>query len=241
ERVNLSPSLTLTAILLGTATSILAAVIPARNAARVDPIRALQRGRDQMLSEGESWMRRRVAVLFAVLAFAFLVSGHSRAGFYLGYGCFVLAAVLSTPTIARWFSRLLRPVLTLLRPVEGALAADSLLRAPRRTSATIAALMLSTGLVVSLGGISRGVYGSVVDWVDSFLNSDLLVLASENGTNRSFHFPDAMTPTLSSLEGVADVQRMRSNKVSVKGASILMVAIDMDKAAQRSSGRVISG
>ena len=241
ERVNLSLSLIITAILLGTATSILAAVIPAGNAARIDPIRALQRGRCQMLPEGENRTRRRAAILFAALAFACLLLGRSRTGFYFGYACFVLGAVLFAPTLSMWLSRLLRPVLTLLRPVEGALAAESLVRSPRRTSATIAALMLSTGLVVSLGGISRGVYGSVVDWVDSFLNSDLLVLASENGTNRSFHFPDAMTPTLSSLEGVADVQRMRSNKVSVKGASILMVAIDMDKAAQRSSGRVIAG
>jgi putative ABC transport system permease protein len=50
-----------------------------------------------------------------------------------------------------------------------------------------------------------------------------------------------MTPALSSLEGVADIQRMRSNKISVKGASILLVAIDMDKAAERGSGRVVAG
>ena len=240
-KVNLSLSLTITAILLGTATSIVAAVIPARNAARIDPTRALQRGRYQLLSVGENRMRRRAAVLFAALALGCLVLGRSRAVFYLGYGCFVLSAVLSTATLSMWLSRLLRAVLTLLRPIEGALAADSLVQSPRRTSATIAALMLSSGFVVSLGGISQGVYGSVVDWVDSFLNSDLLVLASENGTNRSFHFPDVMTPALSSLEGVADVQRMRSNKVSVKSASILMVAIDMNKAAAHGSGRVVAG
>jgi len=34
---------------------------------------------------------------------------------------------------------------------------------------------------------------------------------------------------------------MRSNKVSLKGATILMVAIDMDKAGARSSGRVVAG
>ena len=240
-RVDLSPNLVTTATLLGTATSIAAAIIPARKAANVDPIRALQRGRYQMLSAGENRIRRRAATLFAALAIGCLVLARSRAVFYLGYGCFVLGAVLATPTLCMWLSRLLRPGLTMLRPVEGALAADSLVQAPRRTSATIAALMLSTGLVVSLGGISRGVYGSVVDWIDSFLNSDLLVLASENGTNRSFHFPDAMTPALSSLDGVADVQRMRSNKVSVKGGSVLVVAIDMDKAAERGSGRVIAG
>jgi putative ABC transport system permease protein len=239
--LKLSLSLIVTAILLGTATSVVAAIIPARNAARVDPIQALQRCRYQMLSAGENRIRRRAAVLFAALALACLALGRSRAVFYIGYGFFVLGAVLSTPTLSLWLSRVLRPVLRILRPVEGALAADSLVQAPRRTSATITALMLSTGLVISLGGVSRGIYGSVVDWVDSFLNADLLVLASENGTNRSFHFPDEMTPALASLEGVADVQRMRSNKISVKGASILLVAIDMDKALGRSSGRVIAG
>jgi putative ABC transport system permease protein len=239
--LNLGLRLMITAILLGTATSIVAAVIPARNAARVDPIRALQRGGHQMLSAGENRTRRRGAVLFAALALACLVLGRSRAVFYLGYASFVLGAVLSAPTLSLWLSGLLRPVLTRLRPVEGALAADSLIQAPRRTSSTIVALMLSTGLVINLGGISRGIYESVVDWVDSFLNADLLVLASENGTNRSFHFPDDMTSALASLDGVADVQRMRSNKVSVKGASVLMVAIDMDKAVYRSSGRVVAG
>jgi putative ABC transport system permease protein len=161
--------------------------------------------------------------------------------FYLGYTSFVVAAVLMTPTLGMWLSRLLGPCLLRLRPVEGALARDSLLQAPRRISATLAALMLSTGLVVSLSGFSRGVYTSVVDWVDSFLNADLLVLASENGTNRSFHFPGAMTPALASLPGVADIQRIRSNQVVVKGAAILLVATDMAKAAVRGGNRVVAG
>jgi putative ABC transport system permease protein len=239
--VSLSRSLIITAMLLGSAASTLAAVLPARSAARVDPVQALQRGRYQRLSAGENRARRRGAILLTVLTLACLALDRSRAVFYVGYISFVLGAVLLTPTLSLWLSRLLRPILTILRPVEGALAADGLVQSPRRTSATIAALMLSTGLVISLGGFSRGVYASVVEWVDSSLNSDLLVLASENGTNRSFHFPDTMTPQLASLDGVADVQRSRSNRVWVKGAAVLMVAIDMDKAVVRSSGRVITG
>ena len=45
-----------------------------------------------------------------------------------------------------------------LRPVEGALAADSLIQAPRRTSATVAALMLSLALVVGQGGVARAAW-----------------------------------------------------------------------------------
>ena len=44
-------------------------------------------------------------------------------------------------------AKALPPLLKWLRPVEGALAADSLIQSPRRTSASVAALMLSLALV----------------------------------------------------------------------------------------------
>ena len=45
-----------------------------------------------------------------------------------------------------------------LRPVEGALAADSLIQSPRRTSGAVAALMLSLAQVIGLGGVGRESY-----------------------------------------------------------------------------------
>ena len=52
-----------------------------------------------------------------------------------------------------------------LRPVEGALAADSLIQAPRRTSATVAALMLSLALVIGQGGVARASLQSIDEWM----------------------------------------------------------------------------
>jgi putative ABC transport system permease protein len=226
---------------IGIGTSIVAALFPAQEAARVDPVRALQRGRTELRRTGQSRVRNIAAVLFVAVAVMCVVSGRSRFVFYVGYFSFVIAALLLTPMLCCSLSLLLRRLLTMLRPVEGALAADSLVQTPRRTSATVAALMLSVGLVVSLGGLSRGTYESVVDWVGTFLNCDLLVLASEDGTNRNFHFPNSLTASLTSVSGVMDVQRMRSNKVSAKSASVLLVAIDMDKAVGNTSGRVVHG
>ena len=42
------------AVVLGVITSVIAALIPARNAARVDPVQALQKGKYQQLSAGEN-------------------------------------------------------------------------------------------------------------------------------------------------------------------------------------------
>jgi putative ABC transport system permease protein len=241
HEIRFEPGLILSAVAMGVVTSMVAALFPARDAARVDPARALQRGHAEPSTAGESSVRIVCAGGFVLMALACIISNRSRLMFYTGYLSFVSAALLLTPILSQVISRLLRRLLTAMRPIEGALAANSLAQAPRRTSATVAALMLSVGLVVSLGGLSRGVYESVVDWVGTFLSSDLLVLASEDGTNRNFHFPDSLTPSLASLAGVADVQRMRSNKVSVKNASVLLVAIDMATATARTSGRVVSG
>src|SRR5262249_44054494 len=49
-----SPSILAVALVIGVATSVVAAALPAWNAARVDPVQALQKGRYQLLSAGES-------------------------------------------------------------------------------------------------------------------------------------------------------------------------------------------
>jgi len=241
HEVRFEPGLLVSAVAMGVITSMAAAFFPARDAARTNPARALQRGDLEAGRGGASSNRIVCAGGFVLLALASVFSHRSRMVFYTGYVSFVAAALLLIPILSRLVSPLLRRLLISTRPVEGALAANSLAQGPRRSSATVAALMLSVGLVVSLGGLSRGVFESVVDWAETFLSSDLLVLASEDGTNRNFHFPDSLTHSLASMPGVADVQRMRSNKVSVKNASVLLVAMDMATTNARTSGRVVSG
>ncbi len=52
-----SPWVLAAALAIGIATSVIAAFIPARNAARIDPVQALQKGRFQVLSAGENRFR----------------------------------------------------------------------------------------------------------------------------------------------------------------------------------------
>ena len=130
--------------------------------------------------------------------------------FYAGYTLIILAALMLVPTVALWFSRALRPVLKWLRPVEGALAADSLIQSPRRTSGAVAALMLSLGQVIGLGGIGRESYNSIVDWLNTALNPDLFVSGSQNLSDRTFRFPKTLAGSIAAIPGVEDVQHVRS-------------------------------
>src|SRR5579863_3553258 len=114
----------------------------------------------------------------------------------------VLAVLLLTPTLAQWVARALRPLLRWFRPVEGTLAADSLLQAPRRTSGAVAALMLSLALVVALGGLTRASYDSIFKWLTVALNPDLFVSPSQSLTQRDFRFPASMETALQSIRGI---------------------------------------
>ena len=209
KSVHVEPWLIAAAIAMGVVTSLIAAVIPARAAAQVDPVKALQKGRYQQLSEGENRSRRRWAIAcVAASAMALLLNRYTLI-FYGGYLLAMIAAVLFAPALALWLARALRPALAWMRPVEGTLAADSLLQGPRRTSGTVAALMLSLALVISLSGLARSSYDSIEVWMRIALNPDLFVSTAETITTRSFVFPGSLGDSLRAIDGVEEVQAVR--------------------------------
>src|SRR5687767_6402221 len=217
----------------------IAAWLPARNAARVDPVQALQKGKYQVLTAGENRARRLMSAVMMGAALVLLWVGESF-WFYAGYTLIIVAALLLVPTLALWFARALRPVLKWLRPVEGALAADSLIQSPRRTSGAVAALMLSLGQVIGLGGIGRESYNSIVEWLNTALNPDLFVSGSQNLSDRTFRFPKALADSIIAIPGVEDVQHVRSLRVNVDGGPVMLIAIDTASFERRSHRPTVS-
>ena len=241
EELSGDPKLVAAAMALGVAASVFASWLPARSAARVDPVKALQKGRYQVLSAGENRTRMLVSLAMCAVAAACLLLAKGQILFYTGYFLVMLAALLLTPAAALWLARLLRPALKWLRPVEGALAADSLVQSPRRTSATVAALMLSLALAIGFAGIARSSYGQIVDWLTTALNPDLFVSASQNFTTRSFRFPGGMGDEIGKVEGVDEVQRVRTARVLFRGSPVMLVAVEVDGLARRAPRRPVEG
>jgi len=235
KEISTNPALMSFAVVLGVITSVVAAFIPARNAARVDPVQALQKGKYQQMSAGENRFRRITALVIAILGATCLVLRQFHVLLYVGDALTVLAALLLTPTLAQLVVQALRPFLRWLRPVEGTLAADSLLQAPRRTSGAVAALMLSLALVVALGGMTRASYGSIVKWLSVALNPDLFVSPSESLTTRGFRFPESMGPQIGGVSGIAEVQGVRIARIQVRGMQTVFVATDIAALGRRTT------
>ena len=225
--ISIDAELLAAAVAMGVLTSLAAAVIPARSAAQVDPVKALQKGQYQSLSEGENRLRRRWAIGCAGAALVALLFSHIGITFYAGAVLMVLASVLVSPAATLWLARFFRPVLSRMRPVEGALAADSLIQAPRRTSGTVSALMLSLALAISLGGLARASYNAIFEWMQGALNLDLLVTPVENLSNRNFVLPVSIGDELRQVNGVAQVQMVRGVRIPIKGVPLMLWAADL--------------
>ena len=244
-----SPGVLLLALAIGITTSIVAAFIPARNAARVDPVQALQKGKYQVLSAGESRVRALAAVICGVISIGCLIGprvasgwlAESRAVFYLGYVLAMLVALLLSPFLSLALSRAIRPILKQLRPVEGALAADSLIQSPRRTSASVAALMLSLALVIAFAGMARASYDSIIDWMQTALNPDLFVMPSENVVVRTIRFPPEMGPEIQAIEGVERVQMVRDARIVFRQTPVMLVAVEVDSIAETARRKPVAG
>ena len=230
--IGMRPAVLLPALAIGVVTSLISAIIPARNAARVDVVHALRKGSYQAFSAGEHRWRAIASAVLALAALVCLTMFDSRVAFYAGYGCVIVMALLVTPVASLALAKGLRPALQWLRPVEGSLAADSLITAPRRTSASVAALMLSLALILAFGGMARASYRSIVDWMDTSLNADLFVMPSQRIDVRTTRFPAAMAPEIAKVPGVARVQMFRNGRITFRGAPTMLVAIEMASVAQ---------
>lgn len=241
QEISANPVLIGSALAIGVVTSLLAAFFPSRNAARVDPVKALQKGRYQSLSEGENRARTIAAAIAAAIALGSFAVGGKGVLLYAGYLFSILAAVFLAPMLGLWLSRILRPILKWIRPVEGTLAADSLIQAPRRTSGAVAALMLSLALVVSLAGVAKASYSAILRWVDVALNPDLFVSTSENITARSYRFPAAMGDELRKIDGVDQVQAVRATRFLYQGSPIMIVATDISQLRDRAKMPAVEG
>ena len=244
-----SPVTLALALGIGVLTSLVAAAIPARNAARVDPVQALQKGKYQVLSAGESRLRAILAAVLGAVSTVCLLApdvapgplAGLRAVFYVGFGLVIVVALLLSPLLSLALAKALKPILRWLRPVEGALAADSLIQSPRRTSASVAALMLSLTLVIAFAGMARASYTSIIDWMHTALNPDLFIMPSQSIVNRTIRFPPEMAPDLAALPGVERVQMVRDARIVFRKTPVMVVAAEVNSLAQTARREAVEG
>lgn len=226
---------------LGLATSVVAALMPARQATRVQPIEALQQSATRAVTPTHLRWRLAMGLGLAGVAIVLLSLSGGRWLSYGGYILTVASALLLGPVLSHALVLLLRPALKRWLPVEGSLAGDSMLLAPRRTAGAVLPLMFSLALVVAFAGMATAAYQSIVQWLDTSMNPDLFVMPSQRLDIRTARFPSTMAGEIAAIEGVARVQMFRDVRVNFRDKPVMVAAIEMNSVRETSPSKPIAG
>jgi putative ABC transport system permease protein len=234
QAVALTPGVVALGLAVGTLLSVLSALQPALEAARVRPNAMIRPGLQQRIAHPR---------LLAALAVACFIAGAlvSRippvAGIAVaGYAAvlFVVAGFsLLAPAIVRGTSRALSPLLERLFGVVGRLAAVSLPASLRRTSVAGAALSLATGMMIAVALMVGSFRETVRIWVDQTVRSDLWLRPSKGLTNADIAvFQPIVADEVAKMPFVAAVDRIRGKDILYRDTIIGLGSGEFDVAAR---------
>ena len=162
----------------GIAVSVAGAALPARDAARTPPARALKAGDEQSMFPRRAPAWPGLALLAAGAALAQLgpVAGLPLFG-YAAIGCLLLGSVALVPRV----SQLVFDRLPLPREPHLVLALSQIRAAPGQAAVSLAAIVASFSLMAAMAIMVSSFRESVGDWLDAVLPADLYFRTTQAG------------------------------------------------------------
>ncbi|MFD0022425.1 ABC transporter permease [Streptomyces sp. NPDC058382] len=208
------------AFAVGVLITVLAAWLPARRAAKIPPVAAMN-SMHAVATVKSLVLRNSIGAIITLLGAAAIVAGAAQSGtsaqlaiavgaFLALIGIIILIPLLSRPVIA-----LVRPLLRRLFGVSGKLAAQNAVRNPRRTGATASALAIGLTLVTGISVLGVTLGQAVDRMTTDNIKADYMVsMASGDSLDES-----ALT-ALEKAEGVTAVSPQQSVWLDIGDTSL---------------------
>lgn len=200
EPPRFNASFAIQAMVIGVIASIISAWLPSRAASRLNPVLALHnietRRRETMIG----WPRMALGALLVALGLALIRFTTPVLGAMVQLSYIVLiflGFILMLPRLSCWIAAALRPLADRSFGPEGVLAVDSMILAPRRTSATVGALMAGLAFVFSTWATIQSEKQALTVSFERQINYDLVA----DGASMT----EALVEPISSVPGVKDV------------------------------------
>ncbi len=222
-------------LVIGIGVTLIAAISPARKAAKVPPVAAMQEatvgstgyGSKQRLVVGLCILALGVAALFTGLfghvSSAFLVVGVGVLLVFLGVS--VLGRTIALP-----LSRAIGAPLPRIKGVTGTLARENTMRNPKRTAASASALMIGVGLIAFISIFASSAKASINATIDRSFAGDF-VINSGAGASGGGVAP-ALAQRLNTLPQVAAATGERTGSMLILGQPVMIAAVDPRTAGQ---------
>ncbi|PIE34561.1 MAG: hypothetical protein CSA55_00565 [Ilumatobacter coccineus] len=208
--------------IVGIGITLASVIVPAKRAARIPPIAALQPeiGFEAVNSARRTTLGAAVTVggLAAITIGLLLRPGGA-------WGMAILSAIGALATfmgIASLSATVARPVVSVIGApiarffrVPGRLAVNNARRSPRRTARTASALMIGVALMGAAGVFASGLRTNFIRVLERSVNADYVVNASDQ-----FGFSPEVAKRLAEVEGIAAVSPVRVVLASINGGDI---------------------
>ncbi|MCX8007172.1 MAG: ABC transporter permease [Coriobacteriia bacterium] len=228
------------AVGLGMGVTVLAAVVPARAAARITPLDAL---RPQIGDVYEKAATRRAwaGLALIVVGAALLFVGSTGA---MGLGCVLilvgmsLGAATAVKPITDATSRAIEAVYR----SEGGVARANLQRNPGRAGATASAVMISIALVVMIFGMTSSVLGGYGEYAKRTTGTDFLLIPNNLiVSGGAVGAGPELAQRIRATDGIAAVATLRYAPAVVQGMTVQVIGIDPDEYGRIASFRWTEG
>jgi putative ABC transport system permease protein len=226
----LHSNIVLTAFALGVAASLAGAWFPARAASYLDPILALHNIEARQRESALGWPRATLGaglLLISMLLMQFSPSGVGMAFEFSYAALMLLGLTILLPLLVHWAARAIRPAMDWAGGSEGALAVDAMIQSPRRSAATVGALMVGLMSVYSTGAYIQSYKHMITRWTSQMLNADLMVANSTLLRSSSYHFSEDLARRISTLPQVRIVENVRFTQVPYRGDTVAIMAVHM--------------
>jgi putative ABC transport system permease protein len=229
RQVDVSTNVLILAVIAGTVTAVLAALIPAITASGENPAEAVRR-----VPPKPTWHYRMAQIVFSaacmgvgLLCMALRHLLPYQLGTFGGLVLVLLGALVATPLLAAVAALLLQPIARRIFGIEGRLAADNLVRSPARTGLVIAAMAAGVSLVLQIAGTIKSNREALRDWVHDTIHADLFVTSGSAVGAGSQNEPMApeLLEDIAKLPEVDRVLPLRGGKHTYAGKQILIVAL----------------
>ena len=233
------PSLTmLKATVIGIAAALIAAALPAYEAANVPPTSALQRSTiEERTRTALNWVSA-IGVGILLLGTAMLIPEWHLIITFIGIFAIIIGISLLTPILTlalmRVLSGLTESIGNFFSPLIR-LAVRDITRSLSRTSVAIAALMVAVSVIIGVGLMIGSFRLTVERWLTDLLQADIFISApSLISDQTTFPLPPSVVEKLTTFPGVAQIATSRLVEVSAGDlGAIQLAAVSLDIAGEK--------
>ena len=226
--------------LAGVLSCLITAWLPARKAARITPIEAMN-SQYSKTEHGYARWRVLVGAILIITSWAILIYGNNLSLlFQAALIGIVIGAAVMMPPILILFLRRLEPLAEKFFGLEGRLGISSFRRSPRRAVATGMPILLGLAMAFGFQGILASVNQTMVNYVNALISPDILITQGlQTASSNQVGLPELLLERVRKVDGVRVVAGIRTTGIQWQGNPVDLQSYDIADWRQLSDPSVL--